>query len=249
MLKKIQLLLNAAATLLIPIGVWAALFHAPREVEMGEVQRIFYVHVPSAIVMMLLFVAAGVLSLIYLFRSRPALDRVAASCADTGILLAFIVLTTGPVWGRKAWGSWWTFEPRLNLTLLTLFVFLGYMALRRFGGGGMMARRLSAAVAALALPAVYFIHYALKLFPGGNHPPNMARGGYTDDPDMALAFDLCFAAVAAFGAAFTLLRLRMRAAAAQLDTCWHEAQDKDLDLRAEERSAGRAARTTHGEPA
>lgn len=228
MSARVQLGLNALATVLFPVALGLIFFHAPTESEMGVVQKIFYMHVPSAMAMMLLFVAAGVTSLVYLFRRRPGLDAAAAACADVGVLLALVVLTTGPLWARKAWGAWWTFEPRLTITLLVLLLYLGYHALRAFGGDDAFTRSLAAGVAALSLPALYFIHVAVELW-GGNHPPNMAKGGYTEDPAMKLTFTVSLVAVFAWALALTVARARLRAADHALDDAWRRAQDADLD--------------------
>ena len=226
---KIQLVLLAAASVLMPLATYAIFFIAPVEQEMGLVQKIFYMHVAAAMSMIVHFVAAGLLSLIYLLRPRPLTDSLAAACADVGTALAAVVLLTGPLWARKAWGTWWEFEPRLTLTLLVFLLYLGYAALRRFAGNDAFALRLSAGVSALSLPALYFIHVAVKLW-GGHHPPNMAKGGYADDPEMRLAFLLSIAAMFCLTFTLTTLRTRVRLLEHAQGAVWRGAQDADLDL-------------------
>ena len=191
MMKRLQIFFSVFATLLIPAALIVIFFLAPIEKEMGIVQKIFYMHVAAAMAMLSHFLVAGILSTIYLFRPRPLLDCFAEACADVGTLLAMVVLTTGPMWARKAWGAWWSFEPRLTLTLLVFFIYLGYAALRRFGGMDTFTRRMAAAVSALSIPVIYFIRVAVELW-GGHHPPNVAQsGGYIEDnPAWTWAFSL-----------------------------------------------------------
>ena len=222
------LLMVSASTVLVLVSVYMILAKAPVEGQMGVVQKIFYFHVPSAITMLLHFMVAGVLSLLFLITSKRGFDNWAAACADVGLVFAAMVLISGPLWGYKAWGTAWTGEPRLNLTLLMFLIYLGYDALRRFGGRDLFTLKIAAAISALSVPGLYFIRTAVERW-GGNHPPNMKAGGYTDDPDMALAFNLSFAAILVLSITFTILRARMRAAADQIEILWADAQDAGLD--------------------
>jgi CcmD family protein len=85
---------------------------APYESSMGLVQRVFYFHVPAGLVMFGSAFVCGIASALYLARRRPTADRVAFAAAELAVVLGVIVLTTGPLWARKAWGVWWDWEPR-----------------------------------------------------------------------------------------------------------------------------------------
>ena len=226
---KLQLLFLAAAAVLMPLALYAVFFVAPVELEMGLAQKVFYMHVAAAMTMILHFVAAGLLSLLFLLKPRPSTDAMAAACADVGTVMAALVLGSGPLWARKAWGTWWEFEPRLTLTLLVFLLYLGYAALRRFAGNESFSLRLAAGVSALSLPAIYFIHVAVKLW-GGHHPPNMAKGAYATDPEMRLALLLSIAAMLCLSLTLTTLRARIRMLDHTHDALWREVQDADLDL-------------------
>ncbi len=225
---KLQLLFLAAAAVLMPLALYAVFFVAPVEQEMGLAQKVFYMHVAAAMTMILHFVAAGLLSIVFLLRPSASTDALAAACADVGTLMAALVLGSGPLWARKAWGTWWEFEPRLTLTLLVFLLYLGYAALRRFAGDE-SSRRLAAAVSALSLPALYFIHVAVELW-GGHHPPNLAKGAYTSDPEMRLTFLLSIAAMFCLSLTLTTLRARIRLLEHNHDALWRAVQDADLDL-------------------
>ena len=91
---------------------------APVEKQMGIVQKIFYFHVPSAYAMYLGFGASALGSAGYLIKRDAKWDALAVAGAEVGTLFCLIVLLTGPLWARKAWGVWWTWDPRLTTTLL-----------------------------------------------------------------------------------------------------------------------------------
>src|SRR5215203_3130842 len=109
---------------------------APYEATMGLVQKIFYFHVPSAMMLFLSAFVAGIASAIFLFARRPGADRVAAAAAEIAVVFGFIVLISGPLWARKAWGLWWQWDARLTSTLVMWLVFQSYLLLRRYGGPG-----------------------------------------------------------------------------------------------------------------
>ncbi|HVZ21455.1 MAG TPA: cytochrome c biogenesis protein CcsA, partial [Vicinamibacterales bacterium] len=117
---------------------------APYESTMGLVQRIFYFHFPSAMTMMLTAIVCGVASALFLARRKPIDDRVAVAAAELAVVFGVIVLITGPLWARKAWGVWWVWDARITSTFVMWMVFNAYLLLRRFGGPG--SEVLSAAV-------------------------------------------------------------------------------------------------------
>ena len=150
-------------------------FVAPTEREMGIVQKIFYFHVPFAIAMGVMFVVTAVASLGYLLKEDDRLDAIAATAAELAIVFGLIVLVTGPLWARKAWGTYWTWEPRLTLTLLSVFLYAGYHAIRGFAGEKRFARRIAAGLGLIGAPAYYFIHIAAQRW-RGNHPTDVVYG-------------------------------------------------------------------------
>jgi heme exporter protein C len=134
----------------------------PYEATMGLVQKIFYYHVPSAMVMFLSALICGIASGIYLFRGRAGADRIAAAAAELVVVFGLIVLVTGPLWARKAWGVWWQWDARLTSTLLMWMIFLAYLLVRRFGGPG--AEKLSAAMAVFGMANVPFVYVSVNIW-------------------------------------------------------------------------------------
>jgi heme exporter protein C len=134
----------------------------PYEATMGLVQKIFYYHVPSAMVMFLAAFICGIASAAYLFKARPGADRIAVSAAELIVVFGLIVLVTGPLWARKAWGVWWQWDARITSTLLMWMIFVAYLMVRRFGGPG--AEKLSAAMAVFGMANVPFVYVSVNIW-------------------------------------------------------------------------------------
>jgi heme exporter protein C len=103
---------------------------APREAVEGEVQRLFYIHVPSAIAMYLAFGVTFVASVALLWRRDMRFDTVARAAATVGVLFTVLTLATGSLWGRPVWGVWWAWDARLTSTLVLLLLYAGYLLAR-----------------------------------------------------------------------------------------------------------------------
>jgi heme exporter protein C len=152
-----------------PFGAFAFLFfvasqaiaviNSPADRDMGHLQKIMYVHVPSA---WLAFAAFGVVliaSLLYIWKRDLKFDLFAASAAEIGTLFTALTIAQGSIWGRPTWGVWWTWDPRLTTTAILLLIFIGYVALRSFTDDEDRRARWSAAVGilgAINVPIVYF---------------------------------------------------------------------------------------------
>ncbi|HEX2778438.1 MAG TPA: cytochrome c biogenesis protein CcsA [Gemmatimonadaceae bacterium] len=142
-----------------------AIWFTPVELRQGPAQKIFYIHAPSAFVA--LYVAFGLMavaSALYLWLRDPRLDRIAESAAEVGLVFMTVVLTTGPIWGRTIWGTWWTWDARLTLTVFLWFLVLGYLLLRGSIEERAMRARYSAVLGILAAILVPFIHLSVYLF-------------------------------------------------------------------------------------
>jgi len=182
---------------LLSYGLYGALVQAPTEQTMGDVQRIFYYHVPSAWTAFCLFFVNLGASLVYLLRRNPKADALALVCAEVGVVFCTVVLVTGPIWARPVWGIWWTWDLRLTLTLVLWLIYVSYLMLRRFSSSGqtpVMAAVL-AVLGALDVPLVYFSIWFFRT----QHPQPVVGGGGSIDPRMLhvllmnwLAFS-CFA--------------------------------------------------------
>ena len=155
-----------AALGLLGLGLvyWMSFFWVSTEASQGIAQRIFYVHPPSAWTSFLGFGIAALTSGMYLWLRDERLDWAAQSAAEGGMVFGAIMLTTGPLWGKIAWGTYWTWEPRLTLTLLLWFVFLGYFMVRSSTESPEAGKRLSAVVAIFGALLIPFIHLSVVWF-------------------------------------------------------------------------------------
>jgi heme exporter protein C len=188
----------AAATLV--VSFWMIFFYAPTEREMGIVQRIFYVHVPSALVAYLAFGTVALCSLGYLWLRDERLDAVAVCAAELGVIFATIVLLTGPLWGKIAWGAWWVWDARTSLTLLLWFIYVGYFILRSATESPERGKRFAAILGVVGAADIPLIHMSVQWFRTQHPKPVVLKPeGPTAAPEMVqtllvsmLAFTLLF---------------------------------------------------------
>ena len=139
-----------------------AIANAPYESTMLLIQKIFYFHVPAWMAMYAGIAVCGVASAVYLFKSRPAADRLAVAAAELIVLFGAIGLVTGPLWGRKAWGVWWQWDARLTMALLLELVFIAYLLVRAYGGPG--SDKLAAAVGIFGMAVSPFVYVSVNIW-------------------------------------------------------------------------------------
>jgi heme exporter protein C len=144
-MKKLLFVLAVLVTLpLMGWGFYQAMYAAPTEATMGEIQRVFYYHVPNAMLSYLFFSINFVASLLYLAwrRSQPAralaADAWALAGAEVGVVFCTVVLVTGPIWAKPVWGIWWTWDARITTTLVLWLIYVSYLLVRRFAEGAQM---------------------------------------------------------------------------------------------------------------
>src|SRR6059036_2143557 len=126
-------------------GVYVrALAFTPLERFQGPAQKIFYLHVPAAWSAMLAMGLVGLWSILYLIVKDARFDRFAAASAEVGTAFSLVMLTTGPIWARPIWGTWWTWDARLTSTLILWLIFVAYLMLRAFSPPGDQAARYAA---------------------------------------------------------------------------------------------------------
>ncbi|MBA2627085.1 MAG: cytochrome c biogenesis protein CcsA [Gemmatimonadales bacterium] len=155
----------AVAGLVGLVGVYVlALGYTPMEASQGLAQKIFYLHVPAAWTALLIFSIVGIVSALYLWLRDPRLDLFAEASAEVGVAFSAIMLTTGPIWAKPIWGTWWQWDPRLTLTLFLFFLYVGYLALRSAVYDPTERARFSAVVAIMGLILVPFVHLSVYLF-------------------------------------------------------------------------------------
>jgi heme exporter protein C len=211
--------------LVVTLGMFAVapflVVNAPYESTMGLVQKIFYFHAPSGMVMFLGAFVSGIASAFFLFRGNQHADRVGWAAAELTVLLGSIVLVTGPLWARKAWGVWWQWDARLTSSLLLWLMFTAYLLVRRYGGAG--SEKLAAAVAIFGMCNVPFVYVSVNvwrtLHPRTTVVPSLG-------PGMREPFWFCFAAFLSLFLLLLALRVRLAEQQSELDALYLAAEDR-----------------------
>jgi heme exporter protein C len=198
----------AAAAAMVATAVMS-LVVAPPDAEQGEVQRLMYVHVPTAWLAYLAFAVVFVASIAYLRTKRSRWDRLAAASAEIGVLFTGLTIMLGSLWGRPVWGTWWTWDPRLTTTAILLLIYLGYLAVRRLTESPPRRARWAAVVGIVGFVDVPIVHLSVVWWRSLHQGATVARlGGPTIAPPMLAAL---LTAVAAFTIAYLyLVTLRLR---------------------------------------
>jgi heme exporter protein C len=179
-------LTTAGAGLAVLTG-WMIFAWTPIEATQGVIQRINYVHVPVAWLAELSFVLSALFGAAYLWLRDERADAAAVVSAEGGMFLATALLIVGPLWGRVAWGTFWEWEPRLTLTLLLYFIFIGYFMVRRSTNDPDRGRRYSAVVAIVGAADIPLIHMSAYWFRSLHPEPVFLRpDGPTADPRIVI---------------------------------------------------------------
>jgi heme exporter protein C len=194
------------------LGLFFATFHYAPMAQIaagGFAQKIFYFHVPAAYAMYLSGLACLIGSAAYLLRPTAKSDAWARAGAECAVFFGLVVMTSGPIWAKKAWGVYWTWDPRLTTSLLSVLIYCSNVLLRTFVGEGDAERRFLAAFGVLGTVNLPIIHLSVRKW-GGNHPTVIGKGGGGVAPEMATTLAIGFLAMTLL--ALLLLWLRIRQA-------------------------------------
>lgn len=156
--------LSAAAAAAVASTVIRVFAFTPIEAVQGPAQKIYYIHVPAAWVAFLAFFLVALASAVYLWLRDIRLDRFAESSAEVGVVFTTVVLTTGPLWGKPIWGTYWTWDARLTSTLFLWFIYVGYIVLRGAVDDPSLRARYSAVLGILGAFLIPFIHLSVYMF-------------------------------------------------------------------------------------
>jgi len=194
---------------------------APYESTMGLVQKIFYFHAPAGMTMFLAACVSGAASGWFLYSGRRSADRVAAAATELTVLFGTIVLMTGPLWGRKAWGVWWQWDARLTSSLLLWMMFTACLLVRKYGGPG--SAKLAAAVSLFGMANVPFVYVSVNVWrtvhPKTTVVPTLGEG-------MRGPFWFCAAAFLLLFLLLLAVRVRLADQQAELETLYLELGDR-----------------------
>jgi len=211
-LGTLQRMLGWLALPAVVFALYMALVWAPEERTLGIVQRIFYFHVGSAWNAYLAFFIVFVTSIAYLVRRREALDAMAVSAAEVGIMFTVLTLVTGSFWARAVWNVWWTWEPRLTTTVIMLFMYIAYLLIRAATEGVDKRGRLASIFGIVAFANVPLVHFSATWW-RGMHPTVIQLDGPTPrlemDSRMVVAMLVALAALTLVNAYLFVHRLRL----------------------------------------
>ena len=172
--------------LLFAADVVLILHYTPEERSMGAIQKIFYLHLPVAINTFLACLTAFIASIVYLWQRKAWWDDLAAAAARVAVQLCAVVLATGMIWGRAAWGVWWTWSPRLTFSLVLFLLYLVYLVVRSSIEGRERRAIISSVYAIIAFLDVPLVWLSARLLPD-IHP-----GSIQLEPAMKLTLGLSF---------------------------------------------------------
>ena len=192
---------------------------APYESTMGLVQKIFYFHASCGMAMFAAAFASGIGSVLFLFGRKPWADGLAVAGAELTSIIGLLVLVTGPLWARKAWGVWWQWDARLTSTLVMWLIFNAYLLLRRYGGPG--SDRLAAAVALFGMANVPFVYWSVNVW-RTLHPKTSVIPSL--QPGMRGPFWFCVVAFLLLFSLLLSLRMELEKRRQQLDELYLAAE-------------------------
>ena len=186
-----------------------AVYFTPVEALQGAAQKIYYVHVSAALSAYLALGIVALTSIVYLWLRDERADRLAESAGEVALVFLTAVLTTGPLWGKPIWGTWWTWDARLTLTLFLWFLTAGYLVLRGAVDDPAMRARYSAVLGILAALLIPFIHLSVYLFNTLHPKPILLKPDKPSMPnEMVVTFVAFFFACALL--CIALIRARYR---------------------------------------
>jgi heme exporter protein C len=199
------------------VGLYLALLWAPTEAVMGDVQRIFYFHMPSAWVALgPSFTVVFVCSIIYLVKKDLRYDRIAAASAEIGVMFTTITLVTGPLWARPIWGAYWTWDPRLTTTLVLWFIFVAYLMLRASSPPGHKRARLCAVVGIVGWVDVPIVFMSIRWW-RTIHPLLINGQGMNLDSSMAFVLMYCLGVFSLLYVYLLIVRVRQEELGSRVD--------------------------------
>ena len=226
-IERLHTAANVAAILAWPailVSLYLVFVYVPTERTMGIVQRIFYFHVPSAMMSFLAFFIVFVASIAYLITRSRGWDITAHAAAELGVVFCSIVLITGPIWAKPIWGIWWTWDARLTLTLVTWLIYVSYLMLRSYLPEGARRANLAAVVGIVGALSVPINYMSIRWW-RTQHPKPVIMGGENSGlaPPMALTFQVCMVAFLILFVALLLRRVVVEMLQDEVDHLYREA--------------------------
>jgi heme exporter protein C len=216
------------------VNLYLIFLWAPTEATMGNVQRIFYFHVPSAALGDVALVLGGLAAIAYLVRRDAKLDALSVSCTEVGLIFEVVNIVMGSMWAKPVWGIWWTWDARLTFQALLVLIYVGYLLVRQSIEEPTQRAVLCAVLSIFGMVDMPIVYMANRLF-RTQHPAPVILGGKDSGLDPRMLFVLLFSMVAFSLLLVCLVRLRQRLE--ELRRLVHSVHMRSLEL--EERTTSR----------
>lgn len=196
----------------------------PDEASQGSIYRLLYMHLPSIFTSFLGFFVAFICGIMYLVRKDLRYDAVAASVTEVSWAFSTIVLVTGSIWGRRAWGVWWAWDARLTTMLICWLLYAGYLMLRKSVDETTQRARLSAALSVFAFADVIIVWKSIEWWRTQHPAPVLSvRNGGGMAPGMELPILINFLAFVCLAAVLVMIRMRQETMRTEIEALRREA--------------------------
>jgi heme exporter protein C len=189
--SRLDTVLGAVLGFGMAAALYMALIEAPREKSMGDLQRIFYFHVPMAITGMTAFAVNFVASLMYAIKKNRWWDNLALSAAEIGVAFFSIVLVTGSIWAKHEWFVWWTWSARLTTSLALCLLYVAYLLIRNYLEDPERRAMVAAVFGIIAFADTPLVWFSIRWWRDIHPSPMLETGGLS--PSMWPAFLVCWA--------------------------------------------------------
>jgi heme exporter protein C len=210
---------------LIAFTAYLAFYYAPIERTMGVIQKIFYLHVSSALSSFVAFGICFYANLTYVFKRQPKSDWLGVAAAEVGLAFIFVVLITGPIWAHPVWGIWWTWSPRLTLTFVLGLLYVSYLLLRSMVDEPEKRALFSALFGIFAFLDVPLVYFSIRWW-RDQHPQPVIMGGPGSglEPRMRVSYLLMWGALTGLLILLLNARYKLEAMRASVEELRREAE-------------------------
>ena len=209
---SLKTMLAVITGVLMLVDLYFIFMVAPTDAVLGHVQRVFYFHVPIAIMSFLAFFVVFIASLMYLFKRSPKWDAFAHASAEVGVVFVTLALISGVIWARPVWNTWWTWEPRLTTTLILWLIYIAYLMVRSYAPTQSKGAIYAAVVGIIGFVDVPIVYYSVVWWRSIHPSPVVGPFAKSDslDSTMALVLLYSFITFVFFFAYMVMERMELR---------------------------------------
>ena len=194
-LPSLKTALAAITGVMMLVNLYLIFMVAPTDSVLGHVQRVFYFHVPIAIMSFLAFFVVFIGSLMYLIKRTPKWDAVAHASAEVGVVFVTLALLTGIIWARPVWNTWWTWDPRLTTTMILWLIYVAYLMVRSYAPSQSKGAIYAAVVGIIGFIDVPIVYYSVVWWRSIHPSPVVGPFAQSDALDGTMALILLYSLI------------------------------------------------------